>query len=139
MRHILGSSLIESLVALAVFAMGSGSAATWMMQSMAVDARATRLVAATTIVVSLEARMRANRDGVVAGDYADAALPFRRDCYNGCDRRERAAEDLRAFRVALYQRLGPAAAGSVMCGPSADCAIVVTWSRREVLSWPFRP
>ncbi|MDQ0007871.1 prepilin-type N-terminal cleavage/methylation domain-containing protein [Luteibacter jiangsuensis] len=114
MRQVSGSSLIESLVALAVFAIGSASTATWVAQSMAVDARASRLVAATTIAVSLEARIRAGGGTVSDGD-------------------------LQVFHAALIRRMGPAARGSVICKPPAACAIRIAWATREVLSWPFDP
>lgn len=112
MRHVSGSSLIESLVALAVFAIGSASTAAWVAQSMAVDARASRLVAATTIAVSVEARVRVG-GGTVSDD------------------------DLRVFQAALIRRMGPAASGSVTCEPPAACVIRIAWATREVLSWPF--
>jgi prepilin-type N-terminal cleavage/methylation domain-containing protein len=113
MRHVSGSSLIESLVALAVFAVGSAATATWVAQSMAIDARASRLVAATTIAVSVEARIRAGGGGTVSDD------------------------DLRVFHAALIRRIGPAASGSVTCEPPAACVIRIAWATREVLSWPF--
>ncbi|WP_426284897.1 type IV pilus modification PilV family protein [Luteibacter sp. E-22] len=114
MRHVSGSSLIESLLALAVFAIGSASVATWVAQSMAIDARASRLVAATTIAVSMEARIRAG-----SGTVSD--------------------EDLRVFHAALKRQVGPAARGSVTCRPAAACAVQIAWATREVLSWPFDP
>lgn len=114
MRHVSGSSLIESLLALAVFAIGSASTATWVAQSIAIDARASRLVAATTIAVSVEARIRVG-GGTVSDD------------------------DLRVFHAALKQQVGPAASGFVSCRPRAECAIRIAWATREVLSWPFDP
>ncbi|WP_448097250.1 type IV pilus modification PilV family protein [Luteibacter yeojuensis] len=113
MRHVSGSSLIESLLALAVFAIGSASAATWVAQSIAIDARASRLVAATTIAVSVEARVRAS------GGISD--------------------DDLHAFHAALKRQVGSAASGSVICRPPAACAVRIAWARREILSWSFDP
>lgn len=147
MHRIHGSSLIESLVALAVFAIGSASTATWMMQSMAIDARASRWVAATTIALSLEARMRVNRDGVIAGDYEwqepvmrrpqGTQLTRPRKCDSGCNSSEIAEDDLRAFRLALARGVGAAATASVVCDVSAACEIRIAWAGQDALVWSF--
>src|ERR1700754_358285 len=137
MRRIPGSSLIESLTALAVFAIGSACTATWMLQAMATDAKASRLLAATTAALSLEARMRANRAGVVDGHYASAVTAsFASSCDNGCDSAGAAADDLRAFRLALA-RIGKAATGTVRCDTATACVIRTAWIGSDVLVWPF--
>lgn len=139
MRHSPGSSLIESLTALAVFAIGSACTVTWMAQSMATHARATRLMAATTAAVSLEARMHANRAAIRGGHYASkvtAKASSTPSCDNGCDSAGVAADDLRAFQLALG-RMGVAATGSVRCDVDMTCVIRVAWSGRDVLVWPF--
>lgn len=148
MHDIRGSSLIESLVALAIFAIGSASTATSIVHSMAIDSRASRLMAATTIAISLEERMRANRDGVVSGRYAwQGPLRPRTDipatslraseCDIACDSSGLAAHDLHAFRRALSVEMGDAAAGSVVCHTAATCVIRIAWAGRDVLAWPF--
>ncbi|MGF6709476.1 prepilin-type N-terminal cleavage/methylation domain-containing protein [Luteibacter sp. W1I16] len=114
MRQVSGSSLIESLVALAVFAIGSASTAAWVAQSMVVDARASRLVAATTIAVSTEARIRAG-----GGSISDV--------------------DMELFHGALERGMGAAAKGSLTCEVPAPCVIRIAWAKREVLSWSFVP
>lgn len=138
MRYDAGSSLIESLTALAVFAIGSACHSMWMMQSMATHARASRLIAATTIAVSLEMRMRANRGGVIDGDYVDDNVGNNR-CSRPCDARARAADDLRSFRVQLSHRVGAAASGDVSCVAGPRCTISIAWLDREILAWNFRP
>jgi prepilin-type N-terminal cleavage/methylation domain-containing protein len=114
MRQVSGSSLIESLVALAVFAIGSASTATWVAQSMAADARASRLLAATTLAVSMEARIRAGGGSISDGDMA-------------------------LFHGVLERRMGAAAKGSLRCELPAPCLIRIAWAKREVLSWSFVP
>ncbi|NID14303.1 hypothetical protein [Luteibacter yeojuensis] len=138
MRHDAGSSLIESLAALAVFAIGSACHGAWTLQSMATHARASRLIAATTIAVSLEARMRANPAGVLAGDYGEGNASRGR-CAEGCDARRQASHDLASFRALLTRRIGPAASGHVACAENGECAIAIAWMEHEILRWVFRP
>ncbi|HEY4294552.1 hypothetical protein [Luteibacter sp.] len=137
MRHDAGTSLIESLTALAVFTIGSACHSTWTMQSMATHARASRLMAATTIVVSLEARMRANAAGVTAGHYDDDQNMMR--CSNGCDARERAGDDLRLFHDAVVRHVGPAASAQVACQAGPVCIISIGWLDRAIVDWTFHP
>jgi len=137
MRHDGGYSLIESLTALAVFAVGAACHATWTMQSMATHARASRLVAATTIAVSLEIRMRANAQGVLAGHYESDAR--RLSCAAGCSAREIAEADLWLFHEAIKNHLGGAASSRVSCRHEIGCTISIAWLDRPVLDWSFRP
>jgi Tfp pilus assembly protein PilV len=137
MRFITGSSLIESVTALAVFAVGAACNGTWMMQSMATNARASRLIAATTIVVSLEARMRVNRAGVIAGHYDHRPAVAR--CLGACDARRRAAGDLRSFHADLMRHIGSSASWNVACGEGSVCTISVAWLDRSIVRWVFRP
>lgn len=137
MRYDHGSSLIESLTALAVFAIGSACNATWIAQSMMVHAHASRLIAATTIALSLEARMRVNREGALAGYYEDDARSL--SCAAGCHRREIAAADLWLFHKAIDRHLGAGASSRVACGPANECTISIAWLGRPVLDWSFRP
>jgi len=156
MRSVSGSSLIECLVAMAVFAIGAACNATWTAQSMATHARASRLNAATTIAASLAAHIRANPDAATA--YADegaaetlmprAPRATARSggwdhapddgCDASCLRRQLAKDDMRGFHAELARRVGPAAAGRVVCD-AMHCAITVTWANRPVLAWTFRP
>jgi prepilin-type N-terminal cleavage/methylation domain-containing protein len=137
MRHDGGYSLIESLTALAVFAVGATCHATWAAQSMMTHARASRLVAATTIAVSLEIRMRANAQGVLAGHYESDAR--RLSCASGCDAREIAAADLWLFHRAIGRHLGGAASSRVSCWNGSACTISIFWLDRSVLEWSFHP
>lgn len=137
MSSVRGTSLIECLVALAVLAIGAAANATWIMRSMATDARASRIVAAVGIASSLEARMRANRDAALAGRYA-GPVASRGSCRGGCDPAGIAARDLHAFHDAVARHLGPAGAGSVHCEADA-CRIALSWNGGDVLVWPFIP
>lgn len=81
-----GSSLVEAMVALAVFAVGSAGAGAWVAMSVAVDAKASRMMAVVASAADLRERLRANVAGVAAGDYqvaypgagvaADAQAPY---------------------------------------------------------------
>lgn len=137
MQHASGYSLIESLTALAVFAVGAACHATWVMHSMATHARASRLVATTTIAVSLEMRMRANSEGVLASYYESTRQNL--SCVAGCDAREIAAADLWLFHAAIDRHLGAAASSRVACQPDHGCTISIGWLGRPVLEWTFRP
>ena len=137
MRHDAGSSLIESLAALAVFAIGSACHGTWTMQSMAIHARASRLLAATTAVASLEVRMRANKEGVVAGHYDDDESML--SCSEACDTRERAGDDLRLFRMAVARHVGPAASTRVACRLGPVCVVSIGWMDSAIVDWTFHP
>lgn len=137
MRYDRGSSLIESLTALAIFVLGSACHATWIAQSVTVHARASRLIAATTIALSLEARMRVNREGALAGYYESDAQDL--SCAIDCDRREVAAADLWLFHKAIDRHVGAGASSRVACGATSECRISIDWLGRPVLDWSFRP
>lgn len=119
MRRVHGSSLIECLVALAVFAIGSAMHATWLAHSLGVGARASRSFAATTIASNLAMRMRANPDGVRRGDYTKAANH----------------PDLIRFRHELVEHLGRRARGEVVCAADLSCRIRIDWAGHEEVMW----
>jgi type II secretory pathway pseudopilin PulG len=129
-----GSALIESLVAMAVFAIGSAATGAWFMQSMAQGARASRMMAATVIAVSLEGRLRANRPAAVDGHYRKGPGATQ-DCANGCNSRELASDDMIRFHRMLRERLGDGATGDVGCDAYGRCIIVIQWRTRERLTW----
>ncbi|MET0617927.1 MAG: hypothetical protein ABWZ54_09145, partial [Luteibacter sp.] len=122
----------------AVFAIGSGASGAWFAASMGLDARASRLVAAAHAVADLGERMGANREGVVAGHYANAPVPSA-DCASGCAADALAADDLRRFRAALHERLGPAAGHRWHCDGIAACRVSVTWQGRVIFAAAFAP
>ncbi|WP_072320703.1 prepilin-type N-terminal cleavage/methylation domain-containing protein [Luteibacter sp. UNCMF366Tsu5.1] len=156
MRSASGSSLIECLVAMAVFAIGAACNATWTMQSMAAHARASRLNAATTIAASLVAHIRANPEGTAdydderaddtgmprapsAGSRSDAHRHATNEaCDASCLARRLARDDVLNFHAELARRVGSAAAGRVACD-AARCTITVTWADRPVLAWTVHP
>jgi prepilin-type N-terminal cleavage/methylation domain-containing protein len=131
--HIRGSSLIESLVAMSVFSIGSAATGAWFVQSSFNDARASRLRAANAIAASLEARMRSNAVGVADGDYAVSSSAA--ECVSSCNAAALAADDLQRFRDALTRRIGPSAEGAVHCEAAGRCVIRISCQAREVLAW----
>ncbi|WP_158272733.1 hypothetical protein [Luteibacter sp. OK325] len=128
-----GSSLVESLVAMSVFSIGSAATGAWFIQTTFADARASRLLAATAIAASLEARMRSNAVAVADGDYTEASSAA--GCVRSCDGKALAADDLRHFREVLAEGVGPAAQGAVRCKSASSCVIRITWKGLEVLEW----
>ncbi|HVI54875.1 MAG TPA: prepilin-type N-terminal cleavage/methylation domain-containing protein [Luteibacter sp.] len=132
-----GSSLVESLVAMSVFSIGSAATGAWIAHVLMTDARASRLLAADAIAASLDARMRSNGAGVAAGSYM--AAPQATSCVQACDAAALAADDIRRFRQALAANLGPAADGVVACETTGACAIRITWQHKALLAWPPTP
>ncbi|KAF1005752.1 MAG: hypothetical protein GAK28_02967 [Luteibacter sp.] len=136
MRHRSGSSLIECLVALAVFAVGTGCHATWLAHSLGVHARASRSFAATTLAVSLAERMRRNPEGLREGLYAKAAnFP---ECQVQCENAALAMADLQAFHDGIGRHLGPRGQGRVDCPEPRVCVIRIAWAGQEELAWRLR-
>lgn len=134
MRQPAGSSLVECLVALAVLAIGSACHATWVGHSLAVHARASRSLAATTLAATLAERMRRNPQAWEQGLYTKAASSPA--CLSTCHPHSLAADDLAAFQRDLGAHMGRAAEGHVECGTATDCIIRITWKGREELAWP---
>jgi Tfp pilus assembly protein PilV len=134
--HSRGSSLVESLVAMSIFSIGTAATGAWFAQSLAADAQVSRVLAADAMASSLAARMRYNRAGVAGGHYTvsvDAS-----SCVHACDAAALASDDMRRFREALTTHLGPAADGRVQCDVAEACDIRMTRQGREVLAWRVR-
>jgi len=132
-----GSSLVESLVAMSVFGIGSAATGAWFAQALATDVRVSRWLAAEAMANDLKARMRVNADGVSAGGYThslDASA-----CVRGCDAVALAGDDMRRFHEALSKQLGPGAEGDVHCDAGAACVIRIHWRGQELLAWPVKP
>ncbi|KJV34647.1 type IV pilus modification PilV family protein [Luteibacter yeojuensis] len=91
------ATLIESLTALAIFAVGASASASWLAQSTHATARASARTRALALATDVEARLR-------AGGAADPAH----------------------LRARARQALGGAATGEVTCGPGA-CLIRLRW------------
>jgi len=135
--HSRGSSLVESLVAMSVFSIGSAATGVWFARTTSDDARVSRSVAADAIAASLAARMRSNAPGVASGAYSVSSdAP---DCARSCDAVALAADDMRRFRQALKENMGPLSDGNVFCETATQCVVRITWRTREVLAWPFNP
>lgn len=132
---IRGSSLIESLVAMSIFSIGSAATGAWVVRSSFDDIRASRRLAATAIAASLEARMRSNREGAFGGKYVVSSNVA--NCAQACDGDARAADDMRWFVDVVGTALGPSAHGEVACTAKGQCVIVLGRHDGEVLSWPF--
>lgn len=130
-----GSSLIESLVALAIFAIGSAATGAWLARSVAIDVEATRSAIATTLGLSLEARMRANERGLDDGHYAYPAS-LATNCAEACDAAALAAADMAWFRRAVTERLAANTQTVVRCN-AGECVIRVDDGGRTVLDWTF--
>lgn len=138
--HSQGSSLVESLVAMSIFSIGSAATGAWIVQTLATDARVSRLLAAEAIAASMEARMRSNPAGVSAGAYGaspDTSASDASNCDDSCDTTALAADDMRRFREALTARVGTAADGDVRCDAERTCVVRIRWQGREALVWPF--
>ena len=133
--HIRGSSLIESLVAMSVFSIGSAATGAWFVQISFSDVRASRVLAAHAIAASLEARMRVNPTAVATGGYMASSNAA--DCAPTCDAAALAADDMRRFRRSIAAALGSGASGVVDCKKAGNCVIRITRQGREVLAWSF--
>lgn len=135
--HSRGSSLVESLVAMSVFGIGSAATGAWFVQALATDARVSRWLAAEATASDLAARMRVNAEGVSAGGYTlSSKAPA---CVRGCDPVALAGDDMRRFHDALSKQLGPGADGDVHCEMAAACVIRIRWQGQELLVWPVKP
>ena len=130
------ATLIESLTALAVFAIGASASATWLAQSTAHTSQASARVRALAIASDMEARLRAHRAGVHAGHYRHA-IPAKIDCRKACSPAQLAQHDLAAFHAALASAWGPGANGEVACDQGA-CLIRITWPG-GALHWGVAP
>ncbi|QWT21826.1 hypothetical protein KPL74_07415 [Bacillus sp. NP157] len=131
------ATLIESLTAIAVFAVGSSASAAWLARSTdeVADAGAHRV--ALGVAVDMAARVRANAHAARAGDYgwpvAAAVGRAEADCRRRCMPDRLARLDLRQFRDNLDLALGRAAQGEVRCA-EGECVISIQWAS-GALAW----
>lgn len=120
------ATFIESLTAMAVFAIGASVSATWVAHSSARSAQASARLKALSVVTDMEARLRANPDGVRAGDYR-YAIPAQISCrFEGCSSRAAAGDDLARFDDAAVRAFGPAARGGTRC-VEGRCMVRLRW------------
>ncbi|MGA7440498.1 MAG: hypothetical protein WBW32_20440 [Luteibacter sp.] len=130
------ATLIESLTALGIFAIGSSVSATWVGQSSQRSAQAARQLRALVVATDMEARLRANPEGVRAGDY-QYAIPASFDCtVKGCLANQIAAVDLAVFHDEVARALGRGATGAVRCD-GGRCVIHLRWPGGH-LDWGAR-
>jgi Tfp pilus assembly protein PilV len=119
------ATLIESLTALAVFAVGSSASAVWLAQSITRTHEASTWLHALAEVTELESRLRANPDGVRAGDY-HYANPAPISCAIGCSPRAIAQDDLYRFNTDIRRAVGRSAQGFARC-VGQHCTVHVRW------------
>ena len=136
--HCHGASLIESLTALSVFAVGSAASGAWFHASIAMDAAASRTMATVTAMADLRERMRVNPLGVSGGAY-NVTRPSLVDCAAGCTPAQLAADDLARFRADLHRHVGSSAVSVVRCEATTGCVVRVTLGHRVVAATSFRP
>jgi len=130
------ATLIESLSALAIFAIGASASATWLAQSTVRSSQASARVSALAVATDMEARLRANPRGVGAGDY-QYAIPAAFDCSRACSPAEVAAVDLAAFGRDVKRAMGERATGVVTCHGGV-CLIRIIWPGGR-LEWGMAP
>ena len=130
-----GLSLLESLTAMLILALGVGGLA-WTQARLLVDGRQTNARATAILLIGdLNDRMLFNQATAARGGYrlAWGDTPAAVDCRNrSCSGTELAQADLNAWRTALSQAL-PAGNASVF-GSSSDprqIGIAVSWSIQE--------
>ncbi|WP_079521429.1 MULTISPECIES: type II secretion system protein [Rhodanobacteraceae] len=134
-----GASLIESLVALAVFAIGSAATGTWFSTSIEADAKASRLMAAVSAIADLRERMHANPAGVASGHYHGVTARRSPGCGNGCAPAELAMDDLDRFDRTLHEQLGPPARHMLHCMDRSVCVVRISWDGRPLVAMSFKP
>lgn len=133
-----GASLVESLVALSVFAVGSAATGTWFSRSMHSDVSATQTMAAVSAIADLRERMRANPRAVAQGDY-DAPARHAPGCTMGCTEAELAVDDRARFARTLRDTIGPSVTHALRCEADARCVVRVALRERVIVSLSFRP
>ncbi|KQP14363.1 type IV pilus modification protein PilV [Pseudorhodoferax sp. Leaf267] len=126
-----GLSLIESLVAIVVLALGVAGLA-WTQARLLVDGRdANARANAILLIGDLSNRMLFNHATAASGGYrlAWGEMPTVRDCTSGCSGSELAQSDLGAWRAALARAL-PAGDASVFRSSDdpRQIGIAVSWS-----------
>ena len=119
------ATLVESLTALAVFAVGSSVSATWLAQSAVQAQHAEAWLNALGAATELESRLRANPEGVRNGDY-QYANPAPTRCSGGCQASAIAGDDLYRFRADIRRALGADARGYAQCR-ALHCTVHVRW------------
>lgn len=134
-----GASLIESLVALAVFAIGSAATGTWFSTCIEADAKASRIMAAVSAIADLRERMHSNPIGVASGDYNGALGHRSPGCGNGCAPAELAMDDLDRFARLLHEQLGRPARHTLHCMDRSVCVVRISWDGRPLVAMSFQP
>jgi prepilin-type N-terminal cleavage/methylation domain-containing protein len=131
------ATLIESLTAMAVFAIGASASATWVAHSSARSAQAGARLRALAVVTDMEARLRANPEAVRAGDY-QYANPAGFNCrFDACSSRALAGDDLARFHGAVARAFGPQARGAPHCS-DGRCVVQLRWPAGW-LDWGMAP
>lgn len=117
-----GIGLIEVLLAVIIMSIGFLAAARMQIEGMSASQNAYALSQAKLMVQDMSERMRANRQGLAAGNYtnlstaANTAAPGCLTSGTACTPAQRAQGDAYAWRELLH----PSAAGATPLLPSAD-------------------
>lgn len=134
-RRQRGMSLIESLVAILVLALGISGLAL-VQARLLVDGRAASSRAvALALVDDLSNRMMFNKAAALANDYSLSwgEIPMARNCYTaGCSGGELAQADLNSWRLAVKQSL-PAGNATVFRSDSdpRQIGVAISWALNE--------
>lgn len=134
------ATLIESLAAMAVFAIGAAGSAAWVAHASARSAAAGQRLRALAVATDMESRLRANPEGVRAGDY-HYAIPAQINPgpppVAGLSIAATATDDLASFQGDIRRALGARGRGAVRCA-AYRCTVVVRWPGGQ-LDWGVSP
>jgi prepilin-type N-terminal cleavage/methylation domain-containing protein len=133
-----GASLIESLVALSVFAIGSAATSVWFASSMETNADTSRVMATVAAIADLRERMHANPLGVAAGDYNATSIGSS-GCAAGCAASDLAADDLQRFTNTLREHVGYPVSHTLRCGVGSLCHVRVVAHGHTIMATSFQP
>lgn len=133
-RSQAGVSLLESLVAILILALGiaglAGTQARLLVEGRHASARASAIV----LIGDLSDRMRFNQATAAAGGYhlAWGEIPIARDCSSSCTGGDLAQSDLGAWRAAVSQML-PLGDATVFqaTGDPRQIGIAIAWPMQE--------
>lgn len=139
-----GMSLIESLVALLVLALGIMGLAGVQARMLAENRTTNSRAIAVSLIDDLANRMQLNRDAALAGAYdvaflagaGAAILPAAVDCSSAtCTSAQKAQSDLNTWRTAMRALLGPGGNSAVFRpAPPLDSnqiGIMIAWTANE--------
>lgn len=138
-----GFTLLEVLIAVLVFSIGLLGVAGMVLAAMRGTHTAQLHTQATVLAQWMGDAMRANPEGVMAGNYnATAPSSGSSNCNAGCNASQTATRDLETWGTLLSRAL-PAGQGSIRCNlnspiregqpafPAGLCTLSLTWSESD--------